>query len=286
MADPNELAVSSAQADALGGTKDDRTGRTYIVEGVNFFDSDTNNNAIINRVQDVPNQLRLVKTDSGLGYGVFSGVFSHGLNQVAYAGATSTLTNDATNYAYLTPTGTLTKNTTGFPVTPHFPIATVLTGTASAAAVTSEYNFEDITDNRGSGMWSTSIRPTVQVLTSQTLNFGDFDDNLDATGGILFDSFLPAGALVLGWKAVVSTGFQGNTTAVIKVGETGNDNRYSADETQSVFAAATVGSGALQAEAFVGAATSTPLVTVTEDSDWGDISQGSMVVSVFYVEMT
>jgi len=94
---------------------------------------------------------RVYKDDAGaLKYGVKAGLVWGGMAAVAYAGASNqALTNDATNYIYLTTAGTLTINTTGFPVTPHIPLATIATGTASAAAVTGAYAIGDITDYRG-----------------------------------------------------------------------------------------------------------------------------------------
>ena len=66
------------------------------------------------------------------------------------------LTNDATNYIYLTAGGTLTVNTTGFPdpsATPHLPLATIAVGSVSEAQIDDEYDFVDITDYRGMSMF-------------------------------------------------------------------------------------------------------------------------------------
>ncbi len=131
----------------------------------------------------------------------------------------------------------------------------------------------------------TLAAPAVRALTSQTLAYGDFTDNEDATGYVDFDSDLPAGAIPLGWKAVVGTGFTGDTTAVISVGIAGNLDAFSADTAQSVLAAATVGSSALAAEACAGiGATATPRVTVTGASDFSSISAGSMTVTLYYID--
>lgn len=119
---------------------------------------------------------------------------------------------------------------------------------------------------------------------SQSVAFGDFTDNGDATGYVDLTATLPAGALVLGWKCVVSTGFTGDTTAVVSVGIAGDLDRFSADTAQSVLAAATVGSLALAADAADGInAAVTVRVTVTGGADFGSISAGVMVVNVYYV---
>jgi len=289
MADPTELALTPAQATALGGTNDSLIGIPYITESAQYFDKDTSNNAIRNRMADMPNSLRLVKTNTGLGYGVYSGTFQYGPDQITYAGlASGTFTNNTTNYVYLDAAGALVENTTGFPTTPHIPIAQVATGTASAATVPSKYDFADIIDKRSAAMWQTVGGPGVKILTSQSMLWGDFEDNTppnDDTGYLDFSTgTIPAGAIVIGWEAVVSTGFTGDTSAIAQVGVSGDLDAWSADTAQSVFAAATVGSASLAAEAYNGAA-ATPRVTITSDSDFTSVSAGAMVVTIHYMEL-
>ncbi|MCP4410908.1 MAG: hypothetical protein GY807_24845 [Gammaproteobacteria bacterium] len=286
MANPTELALSTAEAAALETTTDANTGRRYPKESENFVTTGIEERAKANRILSLTNQLRLVKTGSGLGYGVWSGDFSVGAAIRTYAGGTGTLANDDTNYVYLTTASTpvLTDNVTGWPTTPHIRVAVVLTGTASAAGTTSEYNEEDITDHRGSAVFAAQVQPGIVGHVSQSLEFGDFTDNTDATGYVDFDTNIPASAIVLGWEAVVSTGFTGDTTAVIQVGIAGDLDAFSADTAQSVLAAASVGSGALALEAYRGAAT-TPRVTVTGGADFTSISAGVMVVTIFYIDL-
>ena len=84
--------------------------------------------------------------DGDLTFGVRAGRFMDGSTARNYAGAAAqALTNNQTNYIYLTPAAVLTVNTTGFPdpaATPHVPLATI-----SAAA--GAYGFDDVTDYRG-----------------------------------------------------------------------------------------------------------------------------------------
>lgn len=115
--------------------------------------------------------------------------------------------------------------------------------------------------------------------------FAAFTDVGDATGFIDFDTDIPQGALVHGWKAVVATGFTGDTTAICQVGISGDLNRYSADVAASVLAAATVGSNALAVDAAKGMnAVVTARITVTGGADFTSISGGSMTVSIYYTE--
>lgn len=118
----------------------------------------------------------------------------------------------------------------------------------------------------------------------QTVAFGDFTDNTDATGYVDLDDQLPAGAIPLGTKAVVATGFTGDTTAVYQVGVAGDLDRFSSVTDQSVLAAGTVGTG-VPADACDGiGAAQTVRVTVTGGADFGSIAAGSMTVEVFYLE--
>ena len=121
-------------------------------------------------------------------------------------------------------------------------------------------------------------------MVSQILDYASFTDNGDASGYIDLGGAIPAGSIVTGWKAIVATGFTGDSTAVIEVGVSGDTDAFSADTAQSALVAGTVGSAAKEALAFVGA-DSTPRVTVTGGSDFGNISAGSMTLTVYYTEL-
>lgn len=121
-------------------------------------------------------------------------------------------------------------------------------------------------------------------LESQNLAIADFTDNTDATGYIDIDVDLPAGAIVVGWKAVVSEGFAGDTTAVMQVGIANDLNKYSGVITAACLAAGTVGSPGLADSALVMAA-QTVRVTVTGGANFTTIvtaANGAMIVSLYY----
>lgn len=125
----------------------------------------------------------------------------------------------------------------------------------------------------------------IKSLISQVMDYDDFTDNEDTTGYCDFEKALPAGAVPLGWRAKVSTGFTGDTTAVMQVGIDGDVNKYSANTAQSCLAAGTVGSLALAVDAMTGhSAAKTPRVTVTGGADFTSIEAGSMQVEIFYIE--
>jgi len=286
MSNPTETPLTTAAAAALSGTTDSGTGAAYCTIGqAEYYTADYRKEAINNRVLSLANQLRVVK-DGEMTCGVWSGCFLDGATVRTYAGSSdNALTDDTTNYVYLDASGSLTINTTGWPEAAHVPLATIDTGTASAAGVSGAYDHVDITDFRARAIFRPVGERGTRSLESQTLDYGDFTDNGDASGYIDFTTGqIPAGAVVTGFKAVVATGFTGDTTAVIEVGKSGDTDAYSADTAQSVLGAGTVGSGSNADANFVAAAT-TPRVTVTGAADFGNISAGSMTVTVYYLPL-
>jgi hypothetical protein len=127
-----------------------------------------------------------------------------------------------------------------------------------------------------------AVNPVKKVV-SQSLDHAAFTDNGDATGYIDITTQIPANSIVLGWKAVVSEGFAGDTTAVIQVGVDGTLDKYSASTAESVLAPGTVGSSVKAGNVFE-PALKTVRVTVTGGADWGNITAGTMVVTVFVME--
>jgi hypothetical protein len=123
------------------------------------------------------------------------------------------------------------------------------------------------------------------TLVSQPLLFADFTDSAGATGYIDFEKELPVGAIPLGWKATVVLAFDATSTAVIQVGVSGDTDRFTADATQSVATAGQVGSAAIAADAAKGlGAVATPRVTITEDSAFGDMTEGELIVEVYFLK--
>lgn len=123
--------------------------------------------------------------------------------------------------------------------------------------------------------------PRVNVI-SQSVAFGDFTD-VDATGYVDLTPTLPADAIPLGCKFDVTTGFTGDTTAVVQAGIDGDLDRFTLNVDQSVLAVATVGSLPATDAADGLNAASTVRVTVTGGADFTSISAGVMVVYVYYL---
>ena len=146
-----ETALTTAQADALSGTTDSGCAAVYPTIGESTYY--TTAYRMLHRallMAKMPgNQCRAYQ-DGDLTCGVYAGKIQVGPTTFDYAGcATQSLTNNQTNYVFLTAadlaaTNSVTINTTGFPTdgTLYVPLATIVT----AAGV---YDFDDVTDYRG-----------------------------------------------------------------------------------------------------------------------------------------
>jgi hypothetical protein len=178
----SELYPSDADLNALSGTADAEQGVAYPT----IFESPyyTTFYKMLYRLLDVARRagdLRVCK-DGDLTFEVKAGRYFNGDTAVDCAAASAqALTDDATNYIYLTAAGVLTVNTTGFPVpsvTPHIPLASITTGSASAAGVSGEYSHEDITDYRGRAFLTTCSGLTAADMAEAAAFF----QNTDITG--------------------------------------------------------------------------------------------------------
>jgi len=77
------------------------------------------------------------------------------------------------------------------------------------------------------------------------------------------------------------TGFAGDTSATITIGDGTDADRYNTG-TPSVFATATdIDAGAVSGTAYHAAA-ATPTLIVTSGSDFGAVTAGSVTITIFY----
>ncbi len=125
--------------------------------------------------------LRVFK-DSANTFGVRAGLYLNGDTPVSFAEVSGqSLTNDATNYIYLTAAGALTVNTSAFPdpsTTPHLPLATIAVGSESQAQVDDEYDFVDLVDYRGRAIFR--VLDAMTAANANTLVDGSNADALHA----------------------------------------------------------------------------------------------------------
>lgn len=128
----------------------------------------------------------------------------------------------------------------------------------------------------------TVVGPIVKL--SQTVAFGSFTDGGGAVGTFdLTVATIPAGATVLCSAVTAVTGFAGDTSAVMTIGDGTDEDRYNTS-TINVFATAAngVAAGVVSGIPYHDTAKTVKL-TVTTDADFTSVSAGSVTVELYYV---
>jgi hypothetical protein len=119
-------------------------------------------------------------------------------------------------------------------------------------------------------------------ILSVTVLYSQFTDGGGASGTYALTDQIPVGAKVIGSKLVNVTGFTGNTSAVITVGDGSDVDRYGTG-TPSVFTTATaIDLGAISGTA-IHATAATVTITVTGGSDFTAISAGQLTLQIYYL---
>jgi len=120
----------------------------------------------------------------------------------------------------------------------------------------------------------------------QTVEYDDFTDGGSTAGTMNLSKQIPAGSFVIGSKVTVLTGFTGDTSCTLAIGDSGDSNCYSGNTTHNIYAAATnlVQPAYLTADCGLNAEASANsiLLTATGASDFTAITAGKIIVEVFY----
>ena len=116
----------------------------------------------------------------------------------------------------------------------------------------------------------------------QRVAYTDFTDGGAAVGTKTLDGTIPAGAVVLKTAIVNVTGFAGDTSAVLIVGDGTDTDRYMTSTLDVFSDVAAIDGGAVSGTA-VHTTAKTPVLTITSGSDWGLVSAGALTVKIFYL---
>lgn len=129
-----------------------------------------------------------------------------------------------------------------------------------------------------------SVSTTTGVQAMQfTAAYTAFTDGGGAAGTYTYTSSIPKGAVVTRTMITAVTGFAGDTSATVTIGDGTDVDRYNTG-TPNVFATATdIDAGAVSGTAYHSAAKA-PVVTITSGADWGSVTAGSITVTIFYYE--
>lgn len=122
------------------------------------------------------------------------------------------------------------------------------------------------------------------VSYQQTVVYTELTDGGSTAGTLDLSTEIPAGAVFLRSLVTDITGFAGDTSAVLTIGDGTDVDRYNTG-TPSVFATAAAGAdmGAPSGTAHHSAA-KTPKLTITSGSDWGLVTAGALTVTLFWYE--
>lgn len=134
------------------------------------------------------------------------------------------------------------------------------------------------------GVGATVTSRGVRCLT-ETILKSAFTDGGGTSGTYQMTGTIPVGAVLLGSKVIVNTGFSGDTTAALIIGDGSDTDRYNTS-TINIFTTAANGveSGVPSGNKLITTANQ-PTLTVTSSADFTNVaSAGSITVSIFYLE--
>lgn len=118
---------------------------------------------------------------------------------------------------------------------------------------------------------------------SVTVGYAEFTDGGAAVGTYSLSEFIPVGALYLGTAVTAVTGFAGDTSAAMTIGDGTDVDRYNTS-TVNVFATAAAGVAAgAPSGVLYHAAQVTPKITITTAADWTSVNAGSVTIELYYI---
>ncbi len=118
---------------------------------------------------------------------------------------------------------------------------------------------------------------------SATIGYASFTDGGAAVGTYSLTEVIPAGSLYLGTAVTAVTGFAGDTSAVMTIGDGTDVDRYNTS-TVNVFATAANGiASGIPSGLLYHAAQVTPKITITSAADWTSVNAGSVSIEMYYL---
>ena len=116
----------------------------------------------------------------------------------------------------------------------------------------------------------------------ETVTFADFTDGGSTVGTYTSKLQIPAGAKVKDTLIQNVTGFAGNVSAALTVGDGTDVDRYNTSTLDVFSTVAAIDGGAISGTAIHTAAKNVVL-TITVNSDWGLVTAGTLTFKVFFL---
>jgi hypothetical protein len=129
----------------------------------------------------------------------------------------------------------------------------------------------------------TAVQQGHVVKITQTVAKAAFTDGGGASATFALTPTIPAGATFLSSAVTAVTGFAGDTSAVLIIGDGTDTDRYNTG-TVNVFTTAAAGVDAgVPSGVKYHATEKTVTLTITSGADWGSVSAGSVTVELYYL---
>ncbi|MFN8468598.1 MAG: hypothetical protein U0X20_23770 [Caldilineaceae bacterium] len=119
-------------------------------------------------------------------------------------------------------------------------------------------------------------------VISQRVTFSQFTDGGSTSGTFALAQQIPAGAFVERTLLENVTGFTGDTSAVLDVGDGTDDDRYNAAAGFNVFGDAVALDGGAPQGTQIHTAAKTPTLTLASNADFTSVAAGAFTIKIFY----
>lgn len=119
-------------------------------------------------------------------------------------------------------------------------------------------------------------------VVQQTVALADFTDGGAAVGTLVLNGSIPKGAFVERVTLVNVTGFAGDTSAALQVGDGSDANRYNATTIDVFTTVGALDGGAPSGTQIHAAAVTTITLTITTAADWGSVTAGGFTIRILY----
>jgi hypothetical protein len=126
--------------------------------------------------------------------------------------------------------------------------------------------------------WGT---PGFHVI-SQRVTYSQFTDGGSTAGTKVLNEGIPEGAWVLRAKVRNVTGFTGNVSAALIIGDGSDADRYCTASTVDVFTTIDALDGGAPSGTQIHTDAKSVTLTVTSGTDWGLVTAGAMTVDILY----
>ena len=147
-----------------------------------------------------------------------------------------------------------------------------------------ESNFTTVVASSGfTGNLTGNVNSVSINKITETVGYAAFTDGGSTAGTYDLTTQIPVGALVLGSCLTSLTGFAGDTSAVLTVGDGTDADRYNTG-TPNVFTTAANGLelGIPSGERYHDAA-ATVTLTVTSGADFSSVNAGELTIEIYYL---